>query len=152
MNFKSFPRRVAASCCCVSHYAIFSENSRTVVVRQDEREVFAHSAGSQTAGRGLARFSGRCDSPVRQKSPQLNRSPHKSPHSGETQETLYLCKLLITIGGRGGNRTHNIRLRRPVLYPIELLAQTLGTALLYRLVSFHSVDELRCILMMTTGL
>lgn len=54
-------------------------------------------------------------------------------------------------GGRGGNRTHNIRLRRPVLYPIELLAQTLGTALLYRLVSFHSVDELRCVLMMTTG-
>jgi hypothetical protein len=25
-------------------------------------------------------------------------------------------------GGRGGNRTHNHRLRRPVLYPIELLA------------------------------
>ena len=25
-------------------------------------------------------------------------------------------------GGRGGDRTHNPRLRRPVLYPIELLA------------------------------
>ena len=33
MNFKSFPRRVAASCCCVRHYAIFSENSRTVVLQ-----------------------------------------------------------------------------------------------------------------------
>ena len=30
--------------------------------------------------------------------------------------------LLIINGGRGGNRTHNPRLRRPVLYPIELLA------------------------------
>ena len=27
-------------------------------------------------------------------------------------------------GGRGGNRTHNPRLRRPVLYPIELLAHS----------------------------
>ena len=26
-------------------------------------------------------------------------------------------------GRRGGNRTHNPRLRRPVLYPIELLAR-----------------------------
>src|SRR5580704_13358333 len=32
-------------------------------------------------------------------------------------------KLLILNGGRGGNRTHNPRLRRPVLYPIELLAR-----------------------------
>jgi hypothetical protein len=31
-------------------------------------------------------------------------------------------------GGRGGNRTHNPRLRRPVLYPIELLAHSLGFA------------------------
>jgi integrase len=32
-------------------------------------------------------------------------------------------KLLILNGRRGGNRTHNPRLRRPVLYPIELLAR-----------------------------
>jgi hypothetical protein len=29
----------------------------------------------------------------------------------------------LVSGGRGGNRTHNPRLRRPVLYPIELLAR-----------------------------
>src|SRR4051794_20637058 len=29
-------------------------------------------------------------------------------------------------GGRGGDRTHNPRLRRPVLYPIELLAPQMG--------------------------
>src|SRR5258708_2754179 len=28
-------------------------------------------------------------------------------------------------GARGGGRTHNLRLRRPTLYPIELLARTL---------------------------
>ena len=28
----------------------------------------------------------------------------------------------VRYGRRGGNRTHNPRLRRPVLYPIELLA------------------------------
>ena len=39
MNFKSFPRRVAASCCCVRHYAIFSENSRTVVTDDDKKLV-----------------------------------------------------------------------------------------------------------------
>jgi CheY-like chemotaxis protein len=49
--------------------------------------------------------------------------------------TLFLSKLIICrslwttmdfsalkYGRRGGNRTHNPRLRRPVLYPIELLA------------------------------
>jgi hypothetical protein len=35
-------------------------------------------------------------------------------------------KRLIINGGRGGNRTHNPRLRRPVLYPIELLARFLS--------------------------
>jgi hypothetical protein len=35
-------------------------------------------------------------------------------------------------GGRGGDRTHNHRLRRPVLYPIELLA---------RIVALHSNVE-----------
>jgi hypothetical protein len=29
---------------------------------------------------------------------------------------------IILSGRRGGDRTHNPRLRRPVLYPIELLA------------------------------
>ena len=47
---------------------------------------------------------------------------------------------LVLNGGRGGNRTHNIRLRRPVLYPIELLAQTLGTALLYRFIQLMNCD------------
>ena len=32
-------------------------------------------------------------------------------------------KELILNGRRGGDRTHNPRLRRPVLYPIELLAR-----------------------------
>ena len=27
-------------------------------------------------------------------------------------------------GARGGGRTHNLRLRRPTLYPIELLARS----------------------------
>src|SRR3974377_1070563 len=30
-------------------------------------------------------------------------------------------------GTRGGGRTHNLRLRRPTLYPIELLAQVGST-------------------------
>lgn len=33
--------------------------------------------------------------------------------------------MILKAGGRGGNRTHNPRLRRPVLYPIELLARAL---------------------------
>ena len=32
----------------------------------------------------------------------------------------------VEFGRRGGNRTHNPRLRRPVLYPIELLAHALN--------------------------
>ena len=38
-------------------------------------------------------------------------------HGGNPRKSL-ICKG----GRRGGNRTHNPRLRRPVLYPIELLA------------------------------
>jgi hypothetical protein len=30
-------------------------------------------------------------------------------------------------GARGGGRTHNLRLRRPTLYPIELRAQILSS-------------------------
>jgi hypothetical protein len=37
---------------------------------------------------------------------------------------LYLMSRSYRLSGRrGGNRTHNPRLRRPVLYPIELLAR-----------------------------
>ena len=32
--------------------------------------------------------------------------------------------LRVKAGTRGGGRTHNLRLRRPTLYPIELLAHT----------------------------
>ena len=38
-------------------------------------------------------------------------------------ESSWPNKSFIFSGGRGGNRTHNPRLRRPVLYPIELLAR-----------------------------
>src|ERR1041385_9066952 len=33
----------------------------------------------------------------------------------------------VKTGARGGGRTHNLRLRRPTLYPIELLARTAAT-------------------------
>lgn len=36
--------------------------------------------------------------------------------------------------GRGGDRTHNPRLRRPVLYPIELLARVLPIVIELRVV------------------
>ena len=59
---------------------------------------------------------------------KLEESPHNFPHSRNEPKKLSLCKALILNGGRGGDRTHNHRLRRPVLYPIELLAH-----MLYRL-------------------
>ena len=50
-------------------------------------------------------------------------SPPKQPNS-----SAHLIKSRLSycpkIGRRGGNRTHNPRLRRPVLYPIELLAHS----------------------------
>jgi hypothetical protein len=48
--------------------------------------------------------------------------PQKSPAVNASLEIDDSCKLLIINGRRGGDRTHNPRLRRPVLYPIELLA------------------------------
>ena len=42
------------------------------------------------------------------------------------QEQAKQGNSFIFYGGRGGDRTHNPRLRRPVLYPIELLAQRLN--------------------------
>jgi hypothetical protein len=50
----------------------------------------------------------------------------KIPHSRCVYRRPYLVKLLILNGRRGGDRTHNPRLRRPVLYPIELLAHVLS--------------------------
>src|SRR5580658_2866283 len=47
----------------------------------------------------------------------------RAESSGQTLSFAALSLTLIAqYGGRGGNRTHNPRLRRPVLYPIELLA------------------------------
>ena len=48
------------------------------------------------------------------------------PHSKIKNLKLDMPKLLILNGRRGGDRTHNPRLRRPVLYPIELLARAVS--------------------------
>src|SRR6185312_6838520 len=45
-----------------------------------------------------------------------------APHGELPVEIFRLVRTNAIFGGRGGNRTHNPRLRRPVLYPIELLA------------------------------
>src|ERR1035441_6412619 len=54
---------------------------------------------------------------------KFKETPHKIPHTRKPRQRLRCSKSLILNGGRGGNRTHNPRLRRPVLYPIELLAR-----------------------------
>jgi hypothetical protein len=54
-----------------------------------------------------------------------SQSPAKSAKP-DSQRTM--CPLNPD-GGRGGNRTHNPRLRRPVLYPIELLARGCASAI-----------------------
>ena len=41
----------------------------------------------------------------------------------DTIRNIHCLGSPVKNGGRGGNRTHNHRLRRPVLYPIELLAR-----------------------------
>ena len=60
----------------------------------------------------------------------LSREPHRpclriSPLNlwelEEPRETLRETE--VEAGARGGGRTHNLRLRRPTLYPIELPAQ-----------------------------
>ncbi len=57
LNFKSFPIRVAASCCYVWRYAIFSKNSRTVVmqhkaaIRRESSEVAGEVKRLWTTGR-----------------------------------------------------------------------------------------------------
>jgi hypothetical protein len=53
---------------------------------------------------------------------EFKETPHNFPHSKIRRNRLCLFKCLILNGRRGGDRTHNPRLRRPVLYPIELLA------------------------------
>ncbi len=62
---------------------------------------------------------------------RLSYFTHFRPGVTATIEDPDGCKYLKTgevwiSGGRGGNRTHNPRLRRPVLYPIELLARILS--------------------------
>ena len=37
----------------------------------------------------------------------------------------------VCVGTRGGGRTHNLRLRRPTLYPIELLAHAMVNGILH---------------------
>ena len=59
MNFKSFPRRVAASCCCVRHYAIFSENSRTVVKHEYKKIHAGRGAVGKIAVLGMRERGGR---------------------------------------------------------------------------------------------
>ena len=51
-------------------------------------------------------------------------------HSGAAVFALALLR--AKTGTRGGGRTHNLRLRRPTLYPIELLAQVIRTARIIR--------------------
>ena len=58
------------------------------------------------------------DSPV----PKLKETLHKIPHSEKSMKWQVFSKLLILNGRQGGVRTRNPRLRRPVLYPVELLA------------------------------
>ncbi len=61
----------------------------------------------------------------------VGKLPRRRPRSGSPQNPPQARptakqkspKLLNLNGRRGGNRTHNPRLRRPVLYPIELLAR-----------------------------
>ena len=48
--------------------------------------------------------------------------PPKSPTNLNRRRVGETDNPFILNGGRGGDRTHNHRLRRPVLYPIELLA------------------------------
>ena len=55
-------------------------------------------------------------------SPRKFRVPTISP-TVSTDKGAETANSLNLNGGRGGNRTHNPRLRRPVLYPIELLAR-----------------------------
>ena len=42
-------------------------------------------------------------------------------------------KLLILLGGRRGIRTHDLRLRRPTLYPAELAALVMNDKFYYLL-------------------
>ena len=58
----------------------------------------------------------------------LDETPHRIPRSKKQRRRQARSKLLILNGRRGGNRTHNPRLRRPVLYPIELLAHALAVS------------------------
>src|SRR5208283_2231822 len=57
---------------------------------------------------------------------KFHEKPFRCPPPGlhYFRKDVNFRKLLINNDGRrGGNRTHNPRLRRPVLYPIELLAR-----------------------------
>ena len=54
---------------------------------------------------------------------EFKETPPNFPHSKIKQFPKAMPELLTLSGRRGGDRTHNPRLRRPVLYPIELLAR-----------------------------
>src|SRR5262245_33701838 len=47
----------------------------------------------------------------------------RPPPAGLRRAAILSAALRAKAGTRGGGRTHNLRLRRPTLYPIELLAQ-----------------------------
>ena len=49
---------------------------------------------------------------------------HKIPHKNiDTKKSSYFRNCLIFLRDPGGARTHDLRLRRPLLYPTELLDQ-----------------------------
>src|ERR1044072_5437490 len=53
----------------------------------------------------------------------------------------------VKAGARGGGRTHNLRLRRPTLYPIELRAQSEASATvgepIWFVIRFHDASDTR---------
>jgi len=71
---------------------------------------------------------------------RFKEAPHRIPHIRKRGQRLQCSNPMILNGGRGGDRTHNHRLRRPVLYPIELLALMQRQAANVRLTTYASYE------------